>query len=487
MNEQYRPGSEGPAAEPQGHRPTPDHPIPAPPPQQQSSQQPASAHGAAGPAMQAGPASWTATTTPPNPYAWSAPTPAGGAGSAGSAGHAGGHGHPHGPNPMPTPAPPAAQQATQPGNHPPALAPRGKRQRPWLMVGAAAILSAMLASGGTALALHGIADSSDSALTQVSAGTTVAPAADGSPNWQAVAESVRPSVVAIDAASQRGQGAGSGVIIDADSGYVLTNNHVVEGAQQLAVTLSDGRMYEAEIVGTDPATDLAVLQLSDPPEDLAAATLGTSEDVAVGENVMAVGNPLGLDSTVTTGIVSALDRPVGTTDQQSQESVVTNAIQIDAAINPGNSGGPLFDSEGHVIGITSSIATDGQSSGSIGLGFAIPVDLATNIADQLISDGSAEHAYLGVTLTDETVTADGSTRSGAAVHEVMDGTPAAEAGLQSGDVIVQIDDHAVGGATSLTGYVRTYSSGDQVSLGVVRDGQLDEVMVTLAAREDVTS
>ncbi|QOR70032.1 trypsin-like peptidase domain-containing protein [Ruania alkalisoli] len=375
---------------------------------------------------------------------------------------------------------------TPPGETARNEAPRGKRQRPWLMVGTAATLAAVLASGGTAAVLQNT--QGDSGLTQVtSSGTTVAPASDGRADWQAVAETVRPSVVAISARSQAGQGAGSGVIIDAGSGYVLTNNHVVEGAQQLAVTLSDGRMYAAEIVGTDAATDLAVLQLQDAPDDLVEATLGTSGELAVGQDVMAVGNPLGLDSTVTTGIISALDRPVSTTDQSSRQMVVTNAIQIDAAINPGNSGGPLFDSAGHVIGITSSIATDGASSGSIGLGFAIPVDLAAGIADQLVTDGSAEHAYLGVTLSDETVSSGGVTRTGAAIEQVVEGTPAAQAGLQQGDVIVQIDDDAVGGASSLTGYVRTYGSGDSVTLTVVRDGQTETVDVTLAAREDAAA
>ncbi|UFU02484.1 trypsin-like peptidase domain-containing protein [Ruania suaedae] len=389
----------------------------------------------------------------PHPYAWQHP------------GHA--------------PAPSAGPEQPQ--------APRGKRQRPWVMVATSAALAAVLASGGTAAVLHGT-QQSGSDVTQVSSsGTTVESASDGSADWQAVADAVRPSVVSIAARSQAGQGAGSGVIIDAGAGYVLTNNHVVEGAEQLAVTLTDGRMYEAEIVGTDPATDLAVLALQDAPDDLAQATLGTSDDLVVGQDVMAVGNPLGLDSTVTTGIVSALDRPVTAMDQRSREPVVTNAIQVDAAINPGNSGGPLFDSSGHVIGITSSIATDGSSSGSIGLGFSIPVDLAADIADQLIADGTAEHAYLGVALSDETVTADGVTRAGAAIEEVLEGTPAAEAGLRPGDVIVQIDDDAVGGASSLTGYVRTYGSGETVTLTVVREGESRTVETTLAAREDVAA
>ncbi|WP_223408438.1 S1C family serine protease [Occultella gossypii] len=364
---------------------------------------------------------------------------------------------------------------------PPGPATTVKRPRTWLAITAAAVLAAGLASGGTAALLQNTSPSGT--LTQADAPVTVPVSADGSPDWEAVAAQVRPSVVAITFSSSAGSGAGSGVIIDS-SGLILTNNHVVADAQSLTVTLSDGRIFEARIVGTDPTTDLAVIELTDPPEDLEAATLGTSDDLAVGESVMAVGNPLGLDSTVTTGIVSALDRPVSATGGgQAQDAVVTNAIQIDAAVNPGNSGGPLFDANGRVIGITSSIATLSESSGSIGLGFAIPVDLATNVADQLIADGTAEHAYLGVSLTDGTATADGVTRTGASVAQVGDGTPAADAGLQEGDVIVQIDDHAVSGAESLTGWVRTYNSGDTVTLTVIRGGDSIEVETTLASRE----
>ena len=410
------------------------------------------------------------------------------AGAAGSYGPSGfgfagpGGAGPAGPNgPGHTPPP------SGPGQHPSSGGKQSKGGKHWLLVGAAAVLAAVLASGGTALVMQDQPNSSEALVQVPSSNTNVASNADGSPDWQSVASEVRPSVVAIDVATQQGEGAGSGVIIDAENAYVLTNNHVIDGAQQIAVALNDGRMFQAEVVGTDPATDLAVLQLADPPDDLQAATLGTSEDVQVGQSVMAVGNPLGLSSTVTTGIISALDRPVAAGDQFSREQVVTNAIQLDAAINPGNSGGPLFNSSGQVIGITSSIASTGQNSGSIGLGFAIPVDLATTIADQLIQDGSAEHAYLGVTLTNGMAEADGATRAGAEVHEVMDGTPAAEAGPRAGDVIVKIDDDTVGGAESLTGYVRTYASGDEVTLTVVRDGAEQEITATLATREDSVS
>ena len=379
-------------------------------------------------------------------------------------------------------APPPSGPAPQPTP----VAPQPRKPRTFLTAMTAAVLAAALASGGTAYLLRDDAavdaTGTDTGLTQVQG---ISAAVDGSPDWQAVAEAVRPSVVAIDVEAEQGTAAGSGVILDTE-GHILTNNHVVEGARTVQVMLWDGRIYEATIVGTDATTDLAVLKITDPPDDLTAATLGTSDDLGVGEAVMAVGNPLGLDSTVTTGIISALDRPVAASSQTSASTSVTNAIQIDAAINPGNSGGPLFDAQGLVIGITSSIATltGSSESGSIGLGFAIPIDLATTIADQLIANGVAEHAYLGVTLREGEATADGVTRQGAEVVEVMEGTPAASAGLQPGDVVIGIDDHAVGSAESLTGFVRQYASGDSVTLTVIRGGESTDVAVTLATREE---
>ncbi len=401
----------------------------------------------------------------------------------------GGSGHPYGSGFGSTfgyTAPPAPPTPPTQNGGPSTPGPKPRRSRPVLTAVTAAVLAAALASGGTAYLMRddGASTSAggDTPITQVQG---ISANADGSPDWQAVAASVSPSVVAIDVQVAQGEAAGSGVILDSE-GHILTNNHVVDGAQQVQVMLSDGRIYDATVVGTDATTDLAVIKITDPPSDLAPAQLGTSGDLAVGENVMAVGNPLGLDNTVTTGIISALDRPVTASAQGSSNTTVTNAIQIDAAVNPGNSGGPLFDSQGLVIGITSSIATlsGGSESGSIGLGFAIPIDLAANIADQLISNGVAEHAYLGVTMQEGEGTADGVTRQGAQVVDVGEGTPAAEAGLQQGDLIVGIDDHSVSSAESLTGYVRQYSAGDKVTLTVIRGGQSQQVAVTLATREE---
>ncbi|QGQ18602.1 PDZ domain-containing protein [Cellulomonas sp. JZ18] len=370
-----------------------------------------------------------------------------------------------------------------------------RRRRPWVWATAGVVAGVLVGGGvvaGVALDDGGPAARNERSASLADIGRTttdevpVAGSSADDPDWQAVAAAVRASVVAIDVRTDSSGSQGSGVIVD-DDAHVVTNNHVVSAAAQggaVTVTLTDGRIFEATVVGTDVATDLAVLRIEDAPGDLQAAALGDSDEVVVGEPVMAVGNPLGLANTVTTGIVSALDRPVSTQEDARSEAAVTNAIQIDAAVNPGNSGGPLFDAQGRVIGITSSIATLSQQSGSIGLGFAIPVNLTKNIASQLIEDGQAEHAFLGVTMSDGTATADGVTRRGAVVQTVQEGSPAAAGGLQPEDVIVAIGDDPVGGAESLTAFVRSLSSGDDVTLTVVRGGETREVDVTLSTRPD---
>jgi len=374
-------------------------------------------------------------------------------------------------------------------------APQNPRKRSmWLPVTGAAAAAAILAAGLTAGVTHALADDDASGGSHPASLATIGQSSNDTvpvsgstndnPDWEAVSKAVAPAVVAIEVTLDQGGAQGSGVIID-DQGHIVTNNHVVAGAQgDVQVTLTDGRLFKATVVGTDPTTDLAVIKLTDPPENLKAAALGDSTKVVVGQPVMAVGNPLGLANTVTTGIVSAVDRPVSTTGEDGGDATVTNAIQIDAAVNPGNSGGPLFDAQGRVIGINSSIATLSSESGSIGLGFAIPVDLVKNIAGQLVDDGTAEHAFLGVSLTDGTATADDVTRRGAVVEEITDGSPAAKAGLQAKDVIVAIDGKPVGGAESLTAYVRALASGAQAKLTVVRDGKATDVDVTLAVKKE---
>lgn len=360
--------------------------------------------------------------------------------------------------------------------------PPPPRRHGWAALTGTAAAAALLASVGTA-ALTGAQEEAPPAAgpATVESAPVTQVAQPKSADWAEVTAAVQKSVVALEVSGRSGSGVGSGVVLDSE-GHVLTNSHVVDGARTVTVTLADGRIYQAEPVGQDETTDLAVVRLADPPGDLTPATLGSSAGLAVGQDVLAVGNPLGLDSTATTGIISALDRPVVT--QSRTESVVTNAIQVDAAVNPGNSGGPLFDAAGEVIGINSSIASlsGGGSAGSIGLGFAIPVDQAAAVAEQLIEDGAVKHAFLGVGLGEATAEVDGTVRSGAQVQQVEPGSPAAEAGLRQGDVITAIDGRSVGGAAALTGYVRQYTAGEQATLTVVRDGVADEVSATLAVR-----
>ena len=314
-------------------------------------------------------------------------------------------------------------------------------------------------------------------------------------DWTAVAATVSPAVVTIQAQGASSGGTGSGVIYDAQ-GDIVTNYHVISsvlGGGQIQVTLADGRLYTASIVGHDKTTDLAVIRLDNPPSDLTVARFATSANLQVGAPVMAIGAPLGLSNTVTTGIVSALNRPVevsmdesATSEdgaQASSDLVVTNAIQIDASINPGNSGGPLFDASGAVIGINSSIkslasSSDGQA-GSIGLGFAIPSDLVVSVADQLIASGSASHGMLGVTVKAATTTVGSDTYVGAQVQEVSSGSGASAAGIRSGDVIVKVEGQEVTSPKQLIGYVRRYKAGDTIAMTIVRDGATQDVSVRI--------
>ncbi|MFC0675817.1 S1C family serine protease [Brachybacterium hainanense] len=324
----------------------------------------------------------------------------------------------------------------------------------------------------------------------------------GGPDWEAVAAAVSPSTVAITVANSSGTAEGTGVIYAAD-GTIITNNHVVAGGTQIQVALTDGSIHAASIVGTDPSTDIAVIRLDSPPDDLQPAQLGDSEDVAVGEGVMAVGTPLGLENTVTTGIISAVNRPVTTAGEQNREqeqlpgmpgrsseqtsadATYTSALQTDAAINPGNSGGPLVNASGQVIGINSSIAglatEESGTAGSIGLGFAIPSNTAKLIADQLIEHGSAQHAFLGVTTQDGSATMDGVTSTGSKVVSVEPGSAAADAGLREGDLITEIDGVPVGGAAALTGVVRGLVVGESYPVRFLRDGEELETQVVLGA------
>lgn len=323
-------------------------------------------------------------------------------------------------------------------------------------------------------------NTSGSGSAKAKSGTTV--------DWTAVAKEVSDSVVAIDVATSDGEAKGSGVVIS-DKGYIATNNHVISGAQQIQVTLASGAVYSAKVVGTDTTTDLAVIKLDNPPSDLKVAEFADSDNLAVGEAVMAIGNPLGYDDTATTGIVSALNRPVTVTDDDNN-AIVTNAVQIDAAINPGNSGGPTFNAAGQVIGINSSIASTASSSGtagSIGIGFAIPSNLVKRVTNEIIDNGSVKHVVLGITIKSSSVEADGVTRGCAQVQAVTDGGPASKAGVKAGDSIVAFNGKAVNNNYSLLGYVRASAMGDKVKLTVVRGGNTMDFEVTLDQEETKTN
>ncbi|MEZ7131784.1 S1C family serine protease [Nonomuraea sp. AD125B] len=291
-----------------------------------------------------------------------------------------------------------------------------------------------------------------------------------------VAAKVQPSVVMIQGQSAEG----SGVVLSED-GLILTNNHVVDGqGTALTVKFNDGRTAKAKVVGTDPATDLAVIR-AEGVSGLAKATLGDSDQLKVGDDVLALGSPLGLDGTVTAGIVSALDRTVTAGDggggqqfpwgqqQQSKTTTLGGMIQTDAAINPGNSGGALVNAAGELIGINSAVSAQG-----VNLGFAIPVNTAKKVSEQLISKGKVSHAFLGVSVTDATGDV-----PGALIRQVTEGSPAAKAGLKQGDLITKIGDTPVDGGDTVVGQVRGFTVGQQVRITYLRDGKENVVTATM--------
>ncbi|WP_240505094.1 S1C family serine protease [Nocardia mangyaensis] len=362
--------------------------------------------------------------------------------------------------------------------------PPRKPLRLGLVAGAAALA---LVSGGVGGAVGVLAANSDSAQVTNAleaprpALNNVANAPAGS--TQAVAQRVLPSVVMIKVAGTRAAGEGSGVVLSSD-GLILTNNHVAAGAgasAKMEVVFSDGSTAPATMVGADPVSDLAVIKVSG-KTGLTPIELGTSEGLAVGQPVIAIGSPLGLAGTVTTGIVSALNRPVSTSGEgtPSQVNPVIDAIQTDAAINPGNSGGALVDGEGRLIGINTAIASlggeaAGAQSGSIGLGFAIPVDQARRVADELIKTGQATYAQIGVKLRPQD--------SVARVLEATPDGPADQAGIPAGAVITRLDDRPIDTGDALIAAVRSHQPGDKVSVTYTDEqgGNTTTVEVTLTA------
>ena len=306
---------------------------------------------------------------------------------------------------------------------------------------------------------------------------------------EAVAAEVLPSVVKIDVRGATGAGSGSGIVLSED-GRILTNQHVVELAEQggtLTVSFDDGRTVPGTVVGSDPLTDIAVVQAE--ADGLTPIDVGRSGDLRVGQDVVAVGSPYGLDSTVTSGIVSALDRPVNVGSTPDGASTTYPAIQTDAAINPGNSGGPLVDLEGQLVGINSSIRTAAGSAGgagSIGLGFAIPIDAILPIVDQIVAGEEPTHARLGISVADVGAAPvpgledpSSSLPVGALVREVGAGSTAEGAGIAAGDVITRVDGRPITGADSLVAQIRAYRPGDEVEVVWVRDGEEQSATLVL--------
>jgi putative serine protease PepD len=311
---------------------------------------------------------------------------------------------------------------------------------------------------------------------------TAAPIRGSKTSVAAVAQALLPSTVQISAeyGGEDNGATGSGFVID-QAGHIVTNNHVVEQAAEddgpIQVVDQDGNRFDATVVGRSPVYDLAVL-LCDQAKQMKPASLGASKALHVGDPVVAIGSPLGLSSTVTAGIVSALERPVTTGDSASESSYI-NAIQTDAAINPGNSGGPLVNMLGQVIGVNSAIATtggttDGSQAGNIGVGFAIPIEQVRITADQILRTGEARYPVIGAKV--RTGQRDG---SGAEVEEVVGGTPADRAGLEAGDVVVALDGQKVTDGIALIVSIRTHQPGETLTFTVLRDGDQKDIDITL--------
>ena len=384
------------------------------------------------------------------------------------------------------PLDPAAAPAPQP---PTAAASALTRRRmfTWPALVGVAALSASI-GGGAALGVSHLIGSDISTSTTPSAITRVIQASGTAPDWTVTAAEAGKSAAAITVATSRGGGNGSGVVVDS-AGHIVTNHHVVAAAvgtqSRILVQIGEKR-YPATIAGTDPTSDLAVLRLTDPPNDLVPIQFADSDKVTVGEPVMAIGNPLGLSGTVTTGIVSAVNRPVVTSDGST--NVFTNAIQTSAAINPGNSGGALVNANGELIGINSSIASLQSSqtsqSGNIGIGFAIESNLVKSVIKQIIETGSANHSWLGVTATSETVMMDNAATAGARVTQVVESSPAQASGLRTGDLIVSVSGKSISSLESLVAIVRSQPIGSSIEVSYIRGTEklTTQAMLTAAPR-----
>jgi S1-C subfamily serine protease len=358
-----------------------------------------------------------------------------------------------------------------------------ERRSPVWLVLAAGVAGALVTLGVLALLgrLGEGEDRADPAVIREAARPAAAPLA-GSASVVRIAEEVRPAIAKVRVRVRGDEAASSGsAVLYRDDGHLLTNAHVVEGADAIEVSLADGSMHEASVVGTDQLTDIAVLRIATAADGrpYPTAVLGTAVDLAVGQPVVAIGSPLGLagGSSVTTGVVSALGREV-----EAEGTSLLDMVQTDAAISPGSSGGALVDGTGAVIGITTAVGV--SEVGAEGLGFAVPVDVARSVAEEIITTGRAVHVWLGVTGSDldRRSAEDLGVRGGARVEQVVDGSPADEAGVVPSDVVVAVEEEPVASMSALVIALRERDPGDEVALEVLRDGDRRQVTVSLVER-----
>jgi len=346
------------------------------------------------------------------------------------------------------------------------MEPVRPRTTPSVTLAAALAAGALIGAGGGAATYAALSSGNGKTVVrQVTVNGAQPTSSDSTLSVQSIYRLAYKGVVEIAAS----QGQGSGFVYDGN-GHIVTNAHVVEGASSVSVKFWNGKSYTAQVVGIDASTDLAVLKVNAPVSEVFPLSLGDSSKLAVGDSVVAIGSPFGLEGTVTSGIVSALHREM----TSPNHFAIDNSIQTDAAINHGNSGGPLLDSQGKVVGVTSQI--ESNSGGNEGVGFAIPSNTVSSIASQLISSGKAEHAFLGVVLRDS------STRTGAAISQVRAGTPAAQANLRAGDVVTAAAGKPIASASELRAVINAHRPGDAISVTYTRGGQSHAVKVTLAAR-----